>query len=67
MCRLIEWRKEEGDHIEAGDTLLLYETQKASMSFEAPVSGTLKKILTPSAEWINISNPVGIITRQLML
>ena len=67
ICRLIQWRREEGDHIEAGDTLLLYETQKASMSLEASVSGILKQIMVPSGEWINISNPVGIITRQLIL
>ena len=63
ICRLIEWRKEEGDKIEAGDTILVYETQKASMSLEASVTGILKQILVPSGEWINISSAVGIITR----
>jgi len=67
ICRLIEWRKEEGDKIEAGDIILVYETQKASMSLEASVTGILKQILVPSGEWINISSAVGIITRQLML
>ena len=59
---MIEWRKEEGDFITAGDTLLIYETQKASSVFEAPVSGILKQILIPSGEWLDVTKPVGIIT-----
>ena len=37
-CRLIEWRKEEGDFLAKGETLLIYKTQKASSEFEVPVS-----------------------------
>ena len=61
-CKLIEWHKEEGDFISAGETLLLYETQKASSVLEAPASGILKQILISSGEWLDVTNPVGIIT-----
>ena len=61
-CKLIEWRKEEGDFITAGDTLLIYETQKASAVLEVPASGILKQILIPSGEWLDVTKPVGIIT-----
>jgi pyruvate/2-oxoglutarate dehydrogenase complex dihydrolipoamide acyltransferase (E2) component len=42
--------------------LLVYETQKASSVFEAPASGILKQILIPSGGWLEVTNPVGIIT-----
>ena len=61
-CRLIEWHKEEGDFLTAGETILIYETQKASSVFEAPVSGILKQIIIPSGEWLDVTKPVGIIT-----
>jgi len=60
-CKLIEWRKEEGDLITAGETLLIYATQKASSVFEAPASGILKQILIPSGRWLDVTKPVGII------
>ena len=61
-CKLIAWRKEEGDFIRSGETLLVYETQKASSVFEVPVTGILRQILVRSGEWLNSTNPVGIIT-----
>ena len=61
-CKLLEWRKEEGDFIRSGETLLVYETQKASSVLEVPVTGILKQILVRSGEWLKITNPVGIIT-----
>jgi len=60
-CRLIEWRKEEGEFLTAGETILIYETQKASSDFEAPVSGILKQIIISSGEWLDVTKPVGII------
>ena len=61
-CKLIEWRREEGDHLTAGEPLLLYETQKASSVLEVPVTGTLKQIIIASGEWLDVADPVGIIT-----
>ena len=64
QCRLIEWRKEEGDLLTAGEILLIYETQKASSVFEAPLSGILKQILISSGEWLDVADPVGIIATK---
>jgi pyruvate/2-oxoglutarate dehydrogenase complex dihydrolipoamide acyltransferase (E2) component len=60
-CKLVEWRKEEGNSIQAGEIILLFESQKSSMYLESPVNGILKKRFVPSGTWINVSNPVGII------
>jgi pyruvate/2-oxoglutarate dehydrogenase complex dihydrolipoamide acyltransferase (E2) component len=60
-CRLVEWRKEEGDVVGVGDILLIFESQKSSMHLESPVSGILKKRLAPSGAWAQVGKPVGVI------
>ena len=42
---LMEWLKEEGDHVEAGEIMAVVETEKITNELEAPVSGVISKIL----------------------
>jgi pyruvate/2-oxoglutarate dehydrogenase complex dihydrolipoamide acyltransferase (E2) component len=60
-CQLIEWRKEEGNRVDQGDILLVYETQKASIELESPVSGILTKTLAATGDWLEVSSPVAVI------
>ena len=60
-CKLVEWRKEEGDPIQAGEIILLFESQKSSMYLESPVDGILIKRFVPSGAWVDVTHPVGII------
>jgi len=38
---IASWLKADGDHVEAGDELVEIETDKATMTYEAPEAGTL--------------------------
>src|SRR5215216_6171404 len=38
---IASWLKVDGDHVEAGDELVEIETDKATMTYEAPEAGTL--------------------------
>ena len=40
-CILTQWFKEVGEHVEKGDLLCAYETDKAAFEEEAPEEGIL--------------------------
>jgi pyruvate dehydrogenase E2 component (dihydrolipoamide acetyltransferase) len=42
--RIVAWRKEEGDAVEAGEPLLEVETDKATLEVEAAAGGTVLRI-----------------------
>lgn len=45
---IAEWIAKEGQSLKSGDALCEVETDKATMAYESPVSGTLLKILLPA-------------------
>ena len=57
---IAEWCKKDGDFVQIGDTLLVLETDKASVEIEAEKSGVLK-ILKPQGSTIPIGSHVGIL------
>lgn len=57
---LTNWRKSEGDTINAGDVIFDVETDKLTNSFEAKSSGTLRKILVDEGT-VKVLEPVAII------
>ncbi len=42
---LREWRKSEGDRVEAGEVIADVETEKITNELESPASGVISKIL----------------------
>jgi pyruvate/2-oxoglutarate dehydrogenase complex dihydrolipoamide acyltransferase (E2) component len=44
---IIEWVKKEGDPVERGDLLFIFESDKATLEAEATAQGFLRKILVP--------------------
>jgi pyruvate dehydrogenase E2 component (dihydrolipoamide acetyltransferase) len=56
---IAEWFVMEGDSFVAGDDLYEVETEKANMTVEATISGTLYKILVPSGI-VKIGTTVGV-------
>ncbi len=42
---IVEWLKQEGDHVKKGDPLFTLQTDKAEIEHESPVDGVLRKIL----------------------
>ncbi|MGQ0667515.1 MAG: dihydrolipoamide acetyltransferase family protein, partial [Nitrospiraceae bacterium] len=58
---LIEWKKREGDQVEAGEVLAEIETDKAVMELEAFASGMLRKILVQNGETVPSGTLLGVI------
>lgn len=58
---ILQWFKEEGDQVEAGEVLLEIETDKVSMDIEAEVSGTLLKIIHEEGDTVKVAEVVGYI------
>lgn len=44
---LARWLKKEGDSVTAGEALAEIESDKATIEFESPETGTLGRILVP--------------------
>lgn len=44
---LVSWLVKPGDHVEAGELIAELETEKSTVEFESPASGTLVEILVP--------------------
>jgi len=59
--RLVEWKKQEGDPVTAGDVLAEVETDKAVMDLVARAGGTLLKQLVPAGATVPVSTPLGVI------
>ncbi|MFM8561746.1 MAG: multifunctional oxoglutarate decarboxylase/oxoglutarate dehydrogenase thiamine pyrophosphate-binding subunit/dihydrolipoyllysine-residue succinyltransferase subunit [Solirubrobacterales bacterium] len=51
---VLEWRKAEGDPVEAGETLVEVSTDKVDAEIPSPVAGTLVKILAPEGETVTV-------------
>ena len=54
-----EWFKQRGDAVNKNDSLLLLETDKASMEIHAPESGTLVEIIKKNGESAAIGEVIG--------
>jgi pyruvate/2-oxoglutarate dehydrogenase complex dihydrolipoamide acyltransferase (E2) component len=57
--RVIEWVKALGDRIEAGEPIILVETDKASGEIEAEVSGRLVEILAEPDQEFEVGALLG--------
>lgn len=58
---LLAWKKQEGDHVEAGEVLAEIETDKAVMDLEAFASGILRKILVRGGETVPSGTLLAVI------
>ncbi len=59
--KLSEWLKQPGEAVNQGETIVLVETDKATVEVPAFRSGTLLEILTEAGESVPIGTPIGII------
>ena len=57
--RLVEWKKNEGDAVAAGEVLAEVETDKAVMELVARSAGVLLKQLVAAGATVPVSAPVG--------
>ena len=59
--KVVEWKKKEGDRVEKGEALFVFETEKTTFEVEAPESGILSKILVKVDETVLVGAVVGLI------
>jgi pyruvate dehydrogenase E2 component (dihydrolipoamide acetyltransferase) len=59
--QIARWLKAEGDEIEANETILEVDTDKATMEMTSLEAGTLLKIIIPGGENAKLGQTIGII------
>jgi len=58
---IAKWLKKEGDTVESGDLLCEVETDKATMDYESPASGTLLKIVLEEGSSAAVGDLIGVV------
>jgi len=59
--RVVSWLKNEGDEIEAGEAIMVVESDKADMDVEAFEDGILAKIIVGEGEMAPVGEAVALI------
>ncbi len=59
--KLGEWVKQAGEAVTQGETIVLVETDKATVEVPAFRSGVLHTVLVPAGESVPIGTPIGVI------
>jgi len=62
--RVVSWLKNEGDEIEAGEAIMVVESDKADMDVEAFEDGFLAKIIVGEGEMAPVGEPVALIAPE---
>lgn len=62
--RVVSWLKSEGDEIEAGEAIMVVESDKADMDVEAFEDGYLAKILTDEGEMAEVGAVVALVATE---
>ncbi len=62
--KIVEWMKKEGEWVEKGEVLFVFETEKVTFEVEAPQSGFLAKILVQVDEIVPIGAVVGLLAEK---
>jgi pyruvate/2-oxoglutarate dehydrogenase complex dihydrolipoamide acyltransferase (E2) component len=56
---VLEWLKADGDRVEAGDPLVLLETEKTQTEVEAPAGGILRIAVAAGPDVIPVDTILG--------
>eukprot|EP00285_Hemiselmis_virescens_P005740 CAMPEP_0173383634 /NCGR_PEP_ID=MMETSP1356-20130122/6197_1 /TAXON_ID=77927 ORGANISM="Hemiselmis virescens, Strain PCC157" /NCGR_SAMPLE_ID=MMETSP1356 /ASSEMBLY_ACC=CAM_ASM_000847 /LENGTH=151 /DNA_ID=CAMNT_0014338589 /DNA_START=12 /DNA_END=463 /DNA_ORIENTATION=- len=59
--KIVQWTKDVGDKVSAGDVIMVVESDKADMDVEAFEDGFLAKILVPEGESAPVGSTVALI------
>jgi len=62
--KIVEWKKREGEWVNKGEILFVFETEKVAFEVEAPQSGFLAKILAQVDEVVPIGGVVGMLIEK---
>lgn len=62
--KIVEWKKQEGDRVEKGEILFVFDTEKVAFEVEATHSGFLAWILKRVDETVQVGEVVGLLTER---
>lgn len=62
--KVVSWLKGEGDSVEAGEAIMVVESDKADMDVEAFEDGFIAAIITEEGEAANVGSPVALIAAE---
>merc|ERR1719217_1554057 len=62
--KISQWLMNEGDKVEAGDMVLVVESDKADMDVESYEEGYIAKILVPEGESAAVGAPVALLVEN---
>jgi pyruvate dehydrogenase E2 component (dihydrolipoamide acetyltransferase) len=62
--KIVEWKKQEGDRVEKGEILFVFDTEKVAVEVEAAHSGFLARILRQVDETVQVGEVVGLLTES---
>ena len=60
-CIIVEWKKKEGDAVDADTTVCEVETDKATFEVPAGSAGTILKIIHPEGDDVPVLQPIMVI------
>ena len=58
---VVEWRKREGEPVQAGEVVALVMSEKVTYEVESPASGTLARILVEPEVEVPIGTPIAVV------
>lgn len=58
---IVNWLKQAGDRVEAGEAIAEMETAKSTVEIEAPASGTLAQILVQVDDTVDVGTEIAVI------
>lgn len=61
---LLVWHKAEGDSIAAGELLCEVATDKVDMEVESPVTGVIRRLITPEREAVPVGEPIALVDTE---
>jgi pyruvate dehydrogenase E2 component (dihydrolipoamide acetyltransferase) len=56
---VVEWLKQEGEHVEKGEPLLVVETDKVTVEIESPASGILAGVLVEPQQVVPVTEVIA--------
>jgi len=59
--KIVEWKKKEGDKVEAGEDIAIIETEKITTTIKAPISGIILKIYAKEGEEVPVGQIIAFI------
>ncbi|HEX9069565.1 MAG TPA: dihydrolipoamide acetyltransferase family protein [Ktedonobacterales bacterium] len=59
--KILSWLKAEGDHVDKGEAIAEIETDKVNIEAQSFVDGTLRKILVPAGESVDVGTAIALV------